>query len=38
MAFQSAVARNVPAARRLFLASIVYLVSLCALLIADRLS
>jgi len=36
MAFQSAVARNIPAARRLFLASIVYLVSLCALLIADR--
>ena len=38
MAFRSAVERNVPAARRLFLASIVYLVSLCALLIADRVT
>ena len=37
VAFQAAVERTAPAARRLFLASIVYLVSLCALLIADRL-
>jgi protoheme IX farnesyltransferase len=37
VAFQAAVERSAPAARRLFLASIVYLVSLCALLIADRL-
>jgi protoheme IX farnesyltransferase len=37
VAFLSAVARNVTAARRLFLASIVYLMSLCALLVADRL-
>jgi heme O synthase-like polyprenyltransferase len=32
------VTRNVSAARRLFLASIVYLASLCALLIGDRLA
>jgi heme o synthase len=37
VAFQAAVERSMPAARRLFVASIVYLVSLCALLIADRL-
>ena len=36
VAFQAAVERSLPAARRLFVASIVYLVSLCALLIADR--
>ena len=38
VAFLSAVTRNVSAARRLFLASIVYLASLCALLIGDRLA
>ena len=37
VAVRLAVLRTLPAARRLFLASIVYLVSLCALLIADRL-
>jgi protoheme IX farnesyltransferase len=38
VAFQAAVERSMPAARRLFVASIVYLVSLCALLIVDRVS
>jgi protoheme IX farnesyltransferase len=37
VAFRAAVERSAPAARRLFIASIVYLVSLCALLIGDRL-
>jgi heme o synthase len=37
VAFRAAVERSAPAARRLFVGSIVYLVSLCALLIADRL-
>jgi len=36
VAFRAAALRSAPAARRLFIASIVYLVSLCALLIADR--
>jgi heme o synthase len=36
VAFRAAVERSAPAARRLFLASIVYLALLCALLIADR--
>ena len=37
VAFQAAVERTQSAARRLFLASIIYLAALCALLIADRL-
>jgi len=36
VAFRAAVERSAPAARRLFVASIVYLALLCALLIADR--
>jgi len=36
VAVQAAVERSLPAARRLFLASIVYLVSLCVLLMTDR--
>jgi heme o synthase len=36
VAFRAAVERSAPAARRLFLASIVYLALLCALLISDR--
>jgi heme o synthase len=36
VAFHAAALRSAPAARRLFIASIVYLASLCALLIADR--
>jgi protoheme IX farnesyltransferase len=36
VAFRAAVERSAPAARRLFVASIVYLAVLCALLIADR--
>ena len=35
-ALRMAVARNVPAARALFLSSILYLVGLCALLLLDR--
>jgi heme O synthase-like polyprenyltransferase len=37
VAFRAAVERSLPAARRLFIASIAYLALLCALLIADRL-
>jgi heme O synthase-like polyprenyltransferase len=37
VAFRAAVQRSAPAARQLFVASIIYLASLCALLIADRL-
>jgi protoheme IX farnesyltransferase len=37
VAFRAAVERSAPAARRLFVASIVYLAVLCALLLADRL-
>jgi protoheme IX farnesyltransferase len=37
VAFRVAVERTAPAARRLFVASIIYLALLCALLIADRL-
>ena len=36
VAFRAAVERSAPAARRLFVASIVYLALLCTLLIADR--
>jgi len=36
VAFRAAIERTAPAARRLFLASIVYLALLCALLIADK--
>ena len=36
VAFRAAVERSAPAARQLFVASIVYLALLCALLIGDR--